>query len=85
MPREGERALWRADVLAVVVADGELGVGTLLVAVVDDADVAAPEDGTFFGVVGYSELGEVEVELLAHVQREDETFQRFVSGPLFLC
>ena len=64
---EGERALRGADVFAVVVADGELGVGALLIAVVHDADIAAAENGAFFGVVGDCKLGQVKVELLAHV------------------
>ena len=45
-----------SSVFEVVVADGELGIRLLDVGVVDDADVAAAEDRTFFWVAGYSKL-----------------------------
>jgi len=59
VPRKRETRFRRANVLAVVVADREFSVGPLLVPVVDDADVAAAEDGSFVGVVGDGELGQV--------------------------
>ena len=84
MSGEGETGLGTADVLAVVVADGEFGIRAFLVGVVDDADVAAAKDGPFVGVVGDGELGQVQVELFPHVQGEDEGFQGFVCRPLLL-
>ena len=54
---EGETGLGGADVFAVVVADGELGVWTFFVAVVHHADVAAAEDGSFVWVVCDGKLG----------------------------
>ena len=54
---EGETGLGGADVFAVVVADGELGVWAFFVAVFNYADVAAAEDGSFVWVVCDGELG----------------------------
>ncbi len=68
MSGEGEARLRTADVLAVVITDGELSVRTLLVAVVYDAYVAASKDRPFVGIVGDGELGQVQVEFLPHVQ-----------------
>lgn len=67
MSGEGEARLWTSDVLAVVVADWELGIRTFFVCIVDDADITAAKDGTFVRVVGDGELSEVEVELFPHV------------------
>jgi uncharacterized protein YaiE (UPF0345 family) len=49
-----------ARILEVVVTDGELCVGFLDVALIDDADVAAAENGSFFRVTGDGELSKVE-------------------------
>lgn len=70
--------------LTVVIADGELSIGTFLVGVVDHTDITAAEDRTLFGVVSNCKLNKVERELLAHVDTEDETLHRLVCGPLLL-
>lgn len=84
MACESERWLRTPDVLAVVIADWELGVRTILVGVVHDADIAATEDRAFVGVVRDGKLGKVQGKLFSHVHWEDEGFQSFVSRPLFL-
>lgn len=85
VPREGETGLRWPDILAVVVTNRELRIRSFLIAVIDNADIAAAEDGTLIGVVGYRKLSQVQVEFLPHIQRKDKTFHRLVCGPLLLC
>jgi hypothetical protein len=68
MTSEGETRFRATDVFAIVITDGELCIGALFVAVIDDADIAASENGSFVWIVSDGELCEVEVELLTHVQ-----------------
>lgn len=75
MARECEAGFRTADIFAVIVTDGELSIRSLLVAIVHDADIAATENGSLVRVVGNSELGQIETELLPHVQRENEGLQ----------
>lgn len=83
VPRESEARIGRPHVAAVVVADRELRVAPLLIGLVHDADVAAPENGALLGVVGDRELGEVKLEFLSHVQTEDKAFLKFIRCPVF--
>jgi hypothetical protein len=72
------------SVFEIVVTYGEFGVRLFDVRIVDDADVAATENGAFVGVAGDRELSQVEVELLPQVHREDEGTHALVSCPVLL-
>lgn len=85
MAGKGKTGLWASYVLAIVVADRELCIWTLFVGIVNDANVAATEDGAFVWVISDGELGQVEIELLSHVEGKDEGFERFICRPLLLC
>lgn len=84
MPSKRKTRIRGADVFAVVVADRKFSIRAFLVAIVDDADVAAAEDRSLFWVVSYCKLNQVEWEFLLHIETEDETFEGFVSSPLLL-
>ncbi len=66
--RESSAGISIAGVLEVVVADRELRVRFLDVALVHDADVAAAENGPFFRVAGDGELGKVESVSFSEVE-----------------
>jgi hypothetical protein len=81
--REGEARIGRPHVAAVVVADRELCVAPLLIGLVHDANVAAPENGALLRIVSDRELSEVKLEFLSHVQTEDKAFLKFIRRPVF--
>lgn len=74
-----------SGVFEVVVANGEFRIGFLNVGIVDNTDIAAAEDGSFLGIAGYCELGEIEVELLFKVKGENERGHGFVSSPMLFA
>ena len=84
MPRKGKTRLRRPNVLPIVVTDRELRIRPLLVTVLHHAYIAATKYRPLVRIVCYCKLGQIERELLPHVQGEDERFHGFVSRPLFL-
>jgi hypothetical protein len=68
MTGEGETRLRTPNILSVVVTDGEFRIGTLLITVINYADIATTEDWPLVWVVGNGKLGQVEVEFFTHVQ-----------------
>lgn len=64
---EGLARLGISGVLEIVVTDWKFGIRLLHIRVVNDTDIAAPEDRSFVWVAGYGELCQVEAELFPEI------------------
>ena len=71
---ESETWFRTANVFAVVVADGELSIWAFFVAVIHDTNIATSENRAFIRIISNSELSEIKIKFLTHVQWKNKGF-----------
>ena len=83
MSSEGLTWLRVSGILEVVITDGKLGIWLLNVRIVNNAYIAATENGSFVWIASYCKLGQIKVEPFPHVHREYKRGHRLVCCPVF--
>lgn len=66
--------LWATNIFSIIVANRELCIWSLFVAVINDTYITTAKYRAFIRVISYSELSKIKIEFFTHIQRKNEGF-----------
>ena len=69
---KSDARLWVSAIFEIIVADWELCIAFLHIALVNNANVATAKDLTFFWIASDGKLNQVQGESFLHIQRENK-------------